>query len=225
MQDADTKQLAFVINGRFNPAIIHPEWLVRKGIIPEGLAESAKLKIAHPEYSEFDLDYCTVQVQQARFTVLSTYEHDFPSMLELLVGILGALGETPVVQLGINVTHHFKFADPKIYHQFGHHIVPKDEFWSHILKNPGLVTIQVRGERVGGFRQVSVGMSEMFPNQGIEVGVNDHYELQTLDPRIVNAADLVTMLVDTWEQSVKDSINVIGGARDFGFTGKITADS
>ena len=220
----DIKELSVVLIGKFNPSIVHPQWLVRKDLIRSGEAESAKIKVNHPEISDFDLSSCTIQVTNDRFMVSSTQETYFKSMIELIKNILGLLPECPVLQAGINLHHHYKFDNKENYIDFGHKIVPKDDLWSAVVKNPGLTKITVqseRGDNYDGKVVTMVGISRKIQKQGVEIQVNDHFDLYKKgEEDLVDASRVIELLSDKAVLSIENPEKIINHIYDYGTSTK-----
>lgn len=175
-------EYGIVLRGAFNPHIFHPQWMARKEIISEGEASGAAVKISHKEVSEFDLEYCTIQVLQERFYIYSKQEPYFKTLKDLTLSIFNILGETPIYQLGINYTWHYKFKNKDDFHSFGHRHAPKEPLWDKILESPGLSQLNIQGRRndqYDGVITVSTGVSGLIPvdKLGVSVSINDHYDL------------------------------------------------
>ena len=59
--------VSVVLLGDFNPAIFTPAWFVLHGLLPEDVAESAELRIAHRQVTEFVAEWLRIQVTSERF--------------------------------------------------------------------------------------------------------------------------------------------------------------
>ncbi len=216
----DIKELSIVLIGKFNPSIIHPQWLVRKDLIRSGEAEDAKIKVNHPEISDFDLSSCTIQVTHDRFMISSTQETYFKSMMELIKNILELLPECPVLQAGINLHHHYKFDDKEQYIKFGHIIVPKDDLWNKIVKNPGLTKVTIESEREDGKDGkivTMVGVSRRIQKQGVEIQVNDHFDLYKKgEEDLIDASRALKLLSDKNIISITNPEKIINHIYEYG---------
>jgi len=218
----EIKELIIILVGSFNPVIFHPQWLVRKGLIREGEAEAAKPKINHPEISEFDLDYCSIQVLPHRFSITSTQEDGFVLMRDLVANIFESLPESHIVQLGINLHHHYKFPDKEEYIEFGHQIIPKEQLWGQVLTNPLLLKVNIQGERTddnNGKIGVTVKTSDKINEYGVEIQINDHYNLLSKgEENKVDASRAVQILRKEWDNSLKHSEEILNKVYDYGIS-------
>lgn len=213
----EAKELSIVFIGQFNPAIVNPSWLLLKKLISEPAQKQALENnnyISHPDISQFKLDYCTIQTTKDRYIITSTQEGYFESLMEHTVGIFSYLGETPIYQMGINLTHHYRFKDKEGYNKYGDLVAPK-EIWNEKTKNPGLKKIEIRSEREDQYKgeiNTYLGISPNF-EMGLRIQVNDHYTLydrsEASNALEINASLAVTMLKDNWENSMKNSASII----------------
>lgn len=208
-------EYSIVLLGAFNPRIFHPQWMARKGIISEGEASGAAIKVSHNEVSEFDLaENCKIQVFQDRFYISSKQEAYFKTLKDLTLSIFNILGETPIYKLGINYTWHYKFSNEDDFHNFGHRHVPKEPLWEKILKRPGLSQLTVQGRRedkYDGVITVSAGVSGLIPvnKYGVSVKINDHYDLDIgIDRSEINSQLAMEVLENNLENS-KDNADKI----------------
>lgn len=214
--------MGIVAIGQFNPVIYHPQWLARKDIIRSREAETATVKISHSEVSEFELEYCFIQVLKDRFTVSSTQETHFKKVRDLVRSIFDFLPECPIAQLGINLHHHYRFASESDYVSFGHKIVPKDQLWNSFLVEPGLSNLVVKASRedaYDGYKQIHVNVSSKVRPNGIQIFVNDHYALHHMNE--INNADsqaASTMLDEEFAQSLQNSGKIIEGIYKYGIS-------
>ena len=196
-----------VLLGSFNTAIFHPQWMARKGIISEGEASGAEIKVSHNEISEFYLESCQFQVLPERFTLTSKKEAYYKYMRDLVLNIFGNLRETPIFKMGLNHRWHFKFKDSDSWHQYGHKHAPKEPFWSKILSGPGLSQLSIQGRREDGFKgliTVSTGISNIISikNFGVMIQVNDHYDFDIeTDKKEIDANSAIEVIEKNWDTS------------------------
>ena len=60
---------AIVILGSFNPAIFHPLWFKKQGLLRDEEAETAELDVTHPDLSAFHFEGFRLEVVKERFIV------------------------------------------------------------------------------------------------------------------------------------------------------------
>ena len=58
-----------ILLGKFNPTIFTPAWFALHDLLPESAAESAELKIGHPQVTAFSYDWLRLEVTTERFIV------------------------------------------------------------------------------------------------------------------------------------------------------------
>jgi hypothetical protein len=208
MRKADLSGVTIVGAGSFNPAIVHPQWLAAKQLIPQELAEHAlqpggeRPMIVSPQVSAFFADWLSVQVtdQQAIFsTVDQARESD---LRDLVRSFFELLPETPVDGIGINADVHFRTEDPRAWHAFGDRFLPKD-FWEPIFagdkwkdrgdgKHVGMRVMTVEVARndpeAPGHVRVELAPSVRIIPNGVYVGINAHFQLKHGEERGNGAA-------------------------------------
>lgn len=214
------KELAIVLVGHFNPIIYHPHWMARKDLVSSTEADAAKIKINHPEVSEFEFEYCSLQVLKNRFTATSAQETHFKKVKDLVRSILDCLPECPIAQVGINLHHHYDFEKKKPYVDFGHKIVPKEALWKTVLDNPGVLNIAIKGDRDDdylGYRAVYMNVSNKVQPYGVRIHVNDHYELYSArETRSIDSLKAIELLDDVFISSTQKSEEIIKRIHEYG---------
>jgi hypothetical protein len=213
------KELNIVLIGGFNPVIINPNWLAGKELITDQeakIAKEAENFVTHPEVSQFKLPHCNIQVTKDRFIISSTEESYFDNLQSLTTEIFTYLGETPITQMGINITHHYGFAKADEWNKFGDLLAPK-QIWSQVTEKPGLKQLTIMSERKDGLAgeiNTTVGISGIFPDRGISIQVNDHYDFYTYEEKsqgkYINASRSLKVL-EVWQQKLDYTSRIIDG--------------
>lgn len=197
--------------GNFSPAMFHPTWFARYGLIGETEAEAA-LKSQNISITE----------SHSTFTVSGIEFHALPDRLQfgtsredmhhpvkdLVVSTLGLLDSVPVTSIGVNWSKHSKASSEERWHAFGHRLAPKD-FWN---KNwpayAGMIRVHMRLDRTDnrlGSVNVNVDPSgEIRP--GIFCRFNDHYELEGKDASAGSAGGLIG---EVWMESRAAAVKLI----------------
>ena len=222
MTSPELSGITVVTAGAFNPAIIHPQWLADKGLIPESVAEHAMTQEAQKmvisqELAVFVGDWLSVRVmpQQAVFSTVD--EGRALDLRDFAHGVFDLLPETPVDALGINSDTHFRAESETAWHEFGDRFLPK-EFWEPLFES-GNWKERPDGKRVGmrvmtvevyrdddalpGHVRIEVAPSARITPNGVYIGINDHYQLTTEGGRRATAVDAMRVLVDQWD-AVRD---------------------
>lgn len=173
-----------VLRGSFNPAILHPSWLVARDLISQEVAESAEVAVVSGDVTSFDLEWCSLQVTQDSFTASSTDPSRYLDLKDLVIGIFTFLEYTPLKMLGLNRRMHFKVNSEDRWHELGDCWAPKDG-WKDMLVGhradqlPGLRSLTMEGIREdseAAYIRVKVEPSTRV-KPGIYVETNEHYEL------------------------------------------------
>jgi hypothetical protein len=220
MEAPELSGVTIVGAGSFNPAIVHPSWLVEKGLLPENLAEHAmalgkeRSMVVSPQLTAFVADWLSVQVTQQQLVVATVDEGRELDLRDIAKGLFDLLPETPVDGLGINADFHFRTADEAAWHAFGDEFLPKD-FWEPLFE-PGEWKARPDGKRVG-MRVMTVEIHRDDPNlpghvrielapsvrtgpYGVYVGINAHFQLSQPGNR-GNAARAARVLAAQWEST------------------------
>ena len=205
----DIQSLSVVFLGDFNPKIFQPAWFAAQGLIRQQEAEEAKVDIIHPEVVSFSLEWLALQVTREQCALTTTQEPYYVVMRDLIVGTFNLLQHTPLHKLGINIDMHFRMDSEASWHAFGHRLAPKD-LWQDTLKNPGMRSLTMEGQRPDAFRgyiRVQVEPSIKI-HPGVYVRVNDHYEIETLQPGTGSDA-MLDIFQRAWGESLPRSNHII----------------
>lgn len=212
--------VAIVMVGHFNPAIFAPAWFALHGLLPEKVAESAKLQVAHDQVTSFSADWLTLQVTPDRFSA-ETEQSPCVRLSDLVTRVFKEyLPHTPAMRLGINRSVHFKVKSIDERIRIGRILAPVQPWgqWGERIEQgsePGglrsLTMTQVApGERAGTDRiNVTVEPSARIAEGrlGIYVNVNDHFEIDATEPR--SAERLMELLDRKFDASLKHSEAII----------------
>lgn len=209
---------SIVLIGSFNPAIFHPAWFARHGLIRDDEAGTAHVEIVHDDVVSLSLGWALVKAEQKRFVLQATEALEAPELLrDLAIGTFEILSHTPIRRMGINDHVHFEVASEEKWHSIGHEIVPQKN-WNDVLQNPGMRSATVEGERPDGYKgcvRVTVEPSaKMSP--GVFASVNDHFELDVEKDEDVEGSDaILEILKDAWEPSLARSKQILTHIREF----------
>ncbi|MDA3920378.1 MAG: hypothetical protein PF501_06835 [Salinisphaera sp.] len=155
-------------------------------------AESAEIQVIHPELSSFVISWADFTVQKKRFQI-SIGSDPLIRVSDLAAKIFGTfLSHTPISALGINRLVSFQVASIEQRDAIGHELAPPDAWgdWASSIsaRSPdnasprgGLVSLTMQAGRddgFGGHTQARVRPdASLNVGTGIEIHVNDHYEL------------------------------------------------
>jgi len=200
--------VGIVLVGSFNPQIFQPAWFAAEGLIPKEEEEAAKIELIHREIASFSTDWFQLQVATDRFSAATTQSSFYESLRDLVLGTFRLLRHTPILKMGINRDFHFRMASEEAWHAFGHKVAPKEP-WAGILKEPGMRSLTIEGQRSDGLRgyiHVRVEPSVRV-RPGVFINVNDHYEAQNIETGR-GCDEIIDILDREWRTSLERSSHI-----------------
>lgn len=196
--------VSIVLVGSLNPAIFQPSWFALHNLLRPEEADAATIDIIHPDVAHFKTEWLDVNIVRDRFQISTVQESYYEALRDLAVGMLMLLSHTPIRVMGINRDFHFDLVSEGTWHALGHRLVPKDD-WNPLLKNPGMQTIVVQGERPDdfeGYLRVAVHPSKRI-KYGVFIEVNDHFVLKK-DENEADGSDKARLILsERWNESMK----------------------
>ncbi len=218
--------VAVVGAGSFNPAILHPRWLVDKGLLPENVADHALDQIVvTPQLTAYTADWLSLQVTQEQAIFATVEEGRELDLRDLARGVFELLPETPVNAVGLNADAHFRVASEEAWHAFGDRFLPKD-FWQPLFEGDtwrrrddgqtvGMRSMVVEAHREDGrgFVRVEVAPSVRMTPLGVYCGVNAHFQL-TLGEKRGNGFQAAQLIVDEWEATRALETDLVAGVAE-----------
>jgi hypothetical protein len=161
--------------GSFNPAIFHPQWFVRHGLIREQEGADAKLHVTHNEAAIFSTSWFLLQSTKDQFVLASEDPTKTLPLRDLAMSTFALLEHTPIRAYGFNRYAHFKMESEAAWHELGHFLAPKLA-WEGVLEKPGLRSLVIQGTRAGLAADVVFIHVEpsLKINPGVFVHVNPH---------------------------------------------------
>lgn len=200
-------ELILVCVGDFNPIIIHPQWLVNKGLIQKNEGERAQVQINHVEISKFALDWCTIEITRNKFILNTKDESFFTVAKDLVISIFSILKETPLSGFGINHILHYQ-VDRNNYLEVGKRLAPFEN-WENVLKEPRLLTLEmkdeVRYDNYDGAFRLRISPSDKVSDFGVSVNINDHFDLK--NEKSAGTKDFLSILPSVWDNSKAQSLS------------------
>src|ERR1700730_664887 len=173
----ETEGFSIVALGSFNPTIFQPKWFAAHNLIREEEADAAKIEIIHRDVAIFKTGWVSLQVTQGNITILSQDPTKPLPLRDLAMGTFTLLEHTPLTAFGFNRFGHCKAASEESWHALGHHYAPK-ESWGAVLKNPGLLKLEMDGKRENCDDRIQVRIeSSPAVIMGIMINVNQHHDL------------------------------------------------
>ena len=196
VRTCELESLSCVLVGSFNPAIVHPAWLARHGLVRDAEADDATVVVIEPAVAVFTVGPYSLEVTRERFKVDVPDAGQSSPLLDLVAGVFRVLAETPIKHFGINRHMHFRMQSVDEWHRVGHRLAPK-EIYSGLLESPGTQSLVIWGTRAGS-RAARVQMQiepSVRVSPGVYVGTNAHFE--AIGEETTN--DRVVLLQEEWE--------------------------
>jgi hypothetical protein len=206
------QEFSLVVVGNFNPKIFHPEWYIRKKILPEWdySAGESNSFFCQADFSQFEFDGCKLQVFLNQFVLRTTESKNREAIQDFAIRTFEILGETPVSQVGMNSTFIFKLDSKETYFSFGEGLAPS-QLWAEAAgyvkdvaeerkKDLGVydLTMQLpRPDDLSGYVRSRLHVQNV-PDYVLNFSVNSHVELGDA----ASADTLRKILLDHWEPSL-----------------------
>ncbi len=99
------EEASIVLVGSFNPAIFHPEWIIRHGLMSEREYDVDKIMVSR-EITRFKLDWVAIDVFINKFIARTNEPSQYIQLRDLATGIFNILSHTPIDKLGMNYNIH-----------------------------------------------------------------------------------------------------------------------
>lgn len=197
----EAEGLEVVLVGAFNPAIFHPEWFVRQGIIADQDAKAAVVQEVSAEVTLVQV--CGIQLQclSDRFSLATTNISHAERIQDLLRQTFSRLSHTPIVACGINPQIHYLVGNVAYWHKIGHTLAPKELVWNDLLEKPGMQSLIIKAPRVGEFSgEINVTVEPSAKHApGLFVKVNYHYGLDRQDVHGGAARQVLRFVEAEWK--------------------------
>lgn len=199
-----------VLIGDFSPNIFQPFWFSNNQLIKEKEAESAQIKVIHPEIVEFESGWLRVQITRERFLVSTIQEPYFEILRDLVLSTFKLLRYIPLYQMGINLVKLYKMKDEKSWHKIGDKLTPK-QIWEGILTKPGLVKVSMRGERIDNINgNINVHVQPDKRTQyGVLFDINSHFEVAQSERKQVTSEQMIDILSGDWKETLDNANRII----------------
>ena len=192
--------------GNFNPAIFHPEWLLRHKLISEDDNKGANVEIVHNQVSKFNLEWVYIDVLHEKMIARTNDSSYFEPMRDLMLSVLKILEHMPITQMGINLELSYAVDSEEIWHQIGDALVPK-KYWRAMPERVGMKAVEVqssRNDNLNGHLQVKVTpLGRDF--LGVRFSVNNHIELSYMDGEKEVKLKAGEVLNSNWESLIRNS--------------------
>jgi hypothetical protein len=208
LPDPASEEISLVLVGSLNPAIFHPEWFVRQGLVSRGEADRAETAIISPQVANVRFLDFGVQILANRLSVQTTDVSKAPRIQDLVIGILTKLPHTPISAAGINQFLHLPTGGEANWHKVGDQLAPKELIWSKLSEQrPGLMNISIQflsESRFPGVVNISVQPSTSTPH-GILVTSNTEFRVTD---QVSSAPQFVDFIQTEWSKAIKGARRV-----------------
>lgn len=207
LPDPANEEISLVLVGSLNPAIFHPEWFVRQGLLPLGEADRAETIVISPQVANVRFPDFGLQVLPNRLSVQTTDVSKAPRIHDLVTGILTKLPHTPISAAGLNQFLHIPTEGEANWHKIGDTLAPKELIWHNLYESPGMANISIKSPRQGRFPgsvNIAVQPSALIPH-GLMVSSN--IEFQITD-QVGSAAQVVDFIQTEWSNAIKEAKRV-----------------
>ena len=218
--EPEVSGVSVVLLGDFNPAIFTPAWFALHGLLPESVADSADLQVAHQQVTEFAAEWLRLQVTVDKFSV-ETSQAPHIRLRDLVSRIFKEhLLHTPLRAFGINRNVHFQVKSLAERNRIGRTLAPVEPWgaWGQNLgldgKHGGMTSLTMsqvspQGRPTGGQINVTVEPSNRIGKgrTGVYVRVNDHYAIDNAE--LGSAERLMELFEDNFDTSLERSNGII----------------
>jgi hypothetical protein len=207
LPDPTSEEISVVLVGSLNPAIFHPEWFVRQGLLSLGEADRAETVVISPQVADVRFPDFGLQVLPGRLSVRTSDVSKAPRIHDLIIGILTKLSHTPVSAVGLNQSLHIATEGEENWHKIGDALAPKGLIWGKLYERPGLLNISIQSPREGSFpgtTNITVQPSALI-TPGVMVTSN--IEFRTTD-QVSSAPKVVEFVQNEWSTAIKEATQV-----------------
>lgn len=211
------EEASIVLVGNFNPSIFHPEWFIRREILPEwnyldrddgndGLSKVATMSdLAQVEFP----DQRNLTVMLNKFVLRCARASEFLTIRDIVSNTFGILQETPINQMGMNYQSVIRIDDVDLWHKFGETMAPREPwrtaapYINDLVQEQqdvlGLVemTMQMpRGDDLKGYIRPTIKALNLHARE-LSLSVNNHVVIE--DGR---AETMLEYLNQNWERAI-----------------------
>ncbi len=204
------RRLSLVLLGNLNPLIFQPGWFVLQKLLGDKEGELAKVEIIHPEITVFNLDWLRLEVSRDRLVATTRDERYHEILRDLIIGIFTILSHTPLRKMGINSDFEYIITDEPTWHGIGNKLAPKD-IWNKVMDTPGLRSLTIESKRnvtdnYSNLIRVSVSSTNV--KLGLNVHINDHYELIAEKEKVLGGSEIISILKEKWDKSQRKATEI-----------------
>ena len=201
----ESEEASITFIGSFNPAIIHPEWLLRHKLISKDDNKGAEIEIVHPEISRFTLEWLDVDISRRKIIIRTNDPSKYSPLRDLMISIFKILEHTPIKQLGMNLIVTYEIDTEENWHKIGDNLAPKEIWEESLPKRVGLGALTVESPRIDELDgKISVSISSLRQEFfGIIVNTNNHVELIVTQEDKEKIYDAPIILTNYWDSALE----------------------
>ena len=212
MADAvpEMESASIVLIGSFDPAILHPQWFAKQGLLRGSEADDAKVDMVSSALTVVRFAWFTLEVMDSRFVARTTDPAQNHALQECVSGIFALLEFTPVVAMGLNSDRHVRAPKEDVWTALEERLAPRD-LWADVLPGPREGTCALQSLSVTGARPDSPAERldvTMQPSRkyrpGLFVATNEHFRFD----EGTSAADAMQVLRENWNAALTYSNDV-----------------
>ena len=199
----EEEHLNVVCVGSLNPAIFHPQWLARIGLIDEADAAEAEVRVVSHEVTHVLVSGMDLQCLPDRLTLATADPARFEQLQDLLVNMLLQLPHMPLTACGINRQHQYSVASEKYWHKIGHTLVPKELVWNTVFAHPLTTQLGLTQQRDGEFPgsiNIELRGSRKY-RPGLFIQSNWHYAIPAADRERSTSERVIAYLYAVWTEA------------------------
>ena len=212
-----TESYSIVLLGIFNPILFHPFWLKDKGIISQQdirIDKDVKGFVVHQKLSSFPVgDWLDVIIKPERAEFRIKDAAKLVLLKDLVIAVLNALPDTPIVSFGINHGVISTLGNAKDYYEFGKFLNPLD-VWNETFKEPKLNFLSIIDDKSELLTTKSL-MIQPATYENVEfcvdINMNYHYQMPDDTQKSLFAAQKI---VENFELCMNDYDAVVMNLMD-----------
>jgi hypothetical protein len=204
----ESMEVVFV--GSFNPAIFHPEWFLRHGLVatankPEQADRPPGRVVVTDEVTQVELDEIVLTCDRNRLSFSVSNPSRFPQLRALAESPLRFLPHTPLKALGFNRLAHWKLQSEGYWHTIGHTLAPKELVWNRLLKAPGMGSIRIESDLYSEdphpYTITVIAEPSKRHKPGLFLSVNMHFDLSRGPDNRSPVENALTILQEKTEEA------------------------
>lgn len=203
----DNEEASIVLVGSLNPAIFHPEWLLRHGLIAKDDLDGADVDIVHRDLAKFSLDWLKIDVTRDKLIARTNDPSKYEPLGDLMISVLKILEHMPILQMGMNRKLRYIIEKEELWHKIGDNLAPK-KYWDILPERAGLKQMHIEYQRIDDLegKLNFVVRPVLSEDCTVFFDVNSHIELQIKKDDKETNIDAEPIINDQWEKSLEFAI-------------------